>query len=224
MITIVMTTYAPEGEGAIRARYAERTMDHLGGSLYAPEDFRFHIADDGSADTAYIKEMLHDWGDECSSWTRTERKGIGASLNKALATIDDKWLYITDDWLLTDTLNLNVPCRLIDEQQYDLVRLGPPHPNLRCMTRFCQGLGWWLDIDPTFGGFAFATRPFLASKDFYHICGPFVEGANAYVVEQDYAVRVAELGRARIAYYDASFNQGGPWRHIGKYEVGRVQP
>ncbi len=227
MITVVMTTYAPAGAGAKRAEYAESTLRGLITNLRSPQPLRLHVADDGSADSRYITDLLalaeRVWGAK-GAVTRAERQGIGASLNKALGQIEGKWLYITDDWLLTDKLDLSVPCRLIDDQQYDLVRIGPPHPNLRCQTRFCEGLGWWLDIDASWGGFAFATRPFLASGDFYRICGPFVEVANAYVTEQDYAVRVTEKNRARIAYYDASFNRGGPWRHIGEYEVGVITP
>ncbi len=227
VITVVMTTYAPAGEGKAREQYAQRTLQALLTNLRAPEPIKLHVADDGSNDQWYISTLCEIassiWNTE-SSTTNSGRRGIGASLNKALSRIDGPWLYITDDWLLTATLDLSVPCRLLADQQYDLVRIGPPHPNLRCFTRFCEGLGWWLDIDASWGGFAFATRPFLAGKDFYRLCGPFLEGGNAYVVEQDYAVRVAELKRAHIAYYDASFNRGGPWQHIGEYEVGEITP
>jgi len=123
-------------------------------------------------------------------------------------------MYTTDDWLLTESLDLELPLWLLGpEVGYDLVRLGPIHPNLDCRTKFTAGHGWWLDVDSRYG-FAFATRPFLASPSLVQKIGPFDEGMNAYDTERQYSNRCA--GNILVA----AINLAGPWEHIGEFEVG----
>src|SRR3989304_881539 len=98
MITIVMTTYAPTD---IRANYAEETLQSLLQNLVSKDRLQLFIADDGSSDDSYIKRMMikasHVWRTP-SMRTNSNRHGIGASLNLALKSVLDAWLYITDDW------------------------------------------------------------------------------------------------------------------------------
>jgi hypothetical protein len=157
------------------------------------------------------------WGN--AAITSPKHNGIGSSLNHALAKVDDLWLYTTDDWLLTDTLDLDQAVRLV-RNGYDYVRVGPVHPNLECVTRFQVGLGWWLELLNT-DGYTFATRPFLATKVFYNKIGAFLESANSYVVEKDYSLRCA---RHKHGLNMAATQLHGPWCHIGDYNVGEVGP
>lgn len=219
-ITIVMTTYAPVPQ---RAAYAIRTMHGLVENIVTDASVRLHIADDGSTvQLDFMNELCYlsreAWGTDCTI-TNAMRGGIGKSLNLAMQNVGDMWMYITDDWLLTDKLDLIKPRRLIAEAGYDYVRLGPVHPDLRCITRFNQDLGWWLEIHPEFGGFGFATRPFLAARRLYESIGPFNEGVNSYEVERMYAERCSSH-RVRMAATELT----GPWEHIGEYEVGYVDP
>lgn len=219
MITVIMTTYAPIG-GEARAEYTKICVNSLLENIRSPMPLRLHIADDGSADNHYIKDVMIKaskvWGTP-SSCSNAKHRGIGASLNKALQLVGEYWLYTTDDWKLTQKLYLAPAIKLVN-LGYDMVRLGPIHPNLKCMTKFNQDIGWWLDVS-TETGFAFATRPFLAAKSLTEKIGPFDEGLNAYEVERYYAERIARRNVIQIAF-DGSQTLAGSWEHIGEYEVG----
>lgn len=225
MITVVMTTYWPDNEmGHQRVNYAKQSLAGLLRYLTCDVDtLKLHIADDGSPWTLRQREfnkMLGDanvaWGD--STLTNIAHKGIGSSLNEALSCVEDMWFYTTDDWLLTAKLNLDGPVKLLTSGGYDLVRLGPIHPNLTCVTRFDQSIGWWLDIHQHYGGFAFATRPFIATKGFYDKVGPFDEMLNSYETERLYAERVAR-STSKLAYW-GGVDLAGPFVHLGTESIG----
>lgn len=224
MIDIVMSCYFPE-DAPERQVYAKQVLRSLAvDGLLASEPLRFIVADDSERDLDFVVEELlplvsNRWNVSpihSHSWHR----GIGASLNKALERVssDNLWLYTTDDWLLTDYLELDGPARLL-RNGYDLVRLGPVHPDLTTITRFQAGLGWWLDLRQEYGGFAFATRPFIATKQFVEKVGPFDEGLNSYETERLYAERVAKRGDIKLAYW-GGLDLAGPWEHIGTVSVG----
>lgn len=207
-----------DGKG-FRSKYAVQTADSLFRNLRSNEPMKLHIADDGSINSDFIEEIRNHpnaWSEIGS--TNANRRGIGASLNLALEQVskDDLWMYTTDDWLLTHEFDI-VRARKLINQGYDLVRVGPVHPNLSCTTMFNNRVGWWLDINPHNGGFAFGTRPFIATKEFYEKVGPFDEGLNSYEVERLYCERVAKTN-ARIA----ALWLHGPWLHIGDYAVGHM--
>jgi len=213
MVAVVVTTYNPTPE-APRHAYAQQVLVSLEDYLTCrTEAIRFIISDDGSPSMPLFLPNTPQQLDV----VKGPHGGIGASLNRALATVarDELWLYITDDWELQDSLSLSKAVWLIREEDYDFVRLGPIHPNLSCTTKFTVGPGWWLHLN--FGdGFVFGTRPFLASKRFYEKVGPFLEGVDAYVCERDYSDRCNAHGGLRAA----ALNLVGPWEHIGEYEVG----
>lgn len=223
-VTVVMTTYFPEGAvGDARVEYSARSFNGLFENLKCESGLRLHIADDGSSIDRwpYIRGVLQQadsiW-QSSSTHTDAHRNGIGGSLNKALAETDGLWMYTTDDWLLTDLLVLDGPVSLLCNHGYDLVRLGPVHPNIQCTTRFDSNLGWWLDIHQHYGGFAFATRPFIATSEFIKKVGPFDEELNAYETERLYAEKVAR-STAKLAYW-GGINLAGPWEHLGIECVG----
>lgn len=226
MLTVVMTTYFPAGSlGDMRASYALDTLQGLMKNLKPYSSIKLHVADDGSdvSKRVFIYKLMyiaHECWEQASTFTDSERGGIGASLNLAMDYVKDEWMYITDDWLLTQQLDLSGPSKLLCSRDYDLVRLGPVHPNLQCLTRFDESIGWWLDIHQHYGGFAFGTRPFIATRTFYEKIGPFDEHLNAYETERLYAERVAQ-STARLAYW-GGVDLAGPWEHIGNECVGYV--
>lgn len=206
MVTVVMTTYNPES-GAPRYDYAARCLMWLKANLLASEHREFVLTDDGSPDCGAL------WSLGADRVVVGPHNGIGSSLNRALDGLQGPWMYTTDDWLLKEPLDLELPLWLLEE--YDLVRLGPIHPNLRCTTKFTANHGWWLEVDPSHGGFAFATRPFLARQELVEQVGLFDEGLDAYETERLYAERCM-WAHIRVA----AVNLAGPWEHIGEYEVG----
>lgn len=219
MITVVMTTYFSE-EVPQRAEYAIESLSSLVQHLCYKDGLRLHVADDSlelGNDAATIMR-LSETGWSASSYSNSAHRGIGASLNTAVGKgVLGTWMYTTDDWVLEAPLCLDGPAKLLS-MGYDLVRLGPVHPDLQCVTRFQAGLGWWLDLLPAYGGFAFATRPFLATKSFWEKIGPFDEGLNSYETERLYAEKVAK-STVKLAYW-GGVSLSGPWCHVGIENVG----
>lgn len=219
MITVVMSTW--DDNKGIRASYAKTVVQSLVGNIdcSTTDLLQLLVADDGTENAGHVYSDVLEiaskrW--QKASLLTGEHNGIGSSLNRALKEVDDLWLYTVDDWVLTEDLELDSAVRLL-RSGYDYVRLGPIHPNLECVTRFQVGIGYWLDLCNT-GGYAFATRPFLATKAFYEKVGPFLEGDNSYVTEQDYALRCARKPALKMATIELN----GPWTSIGDdYPVGR---
>lgn len=216
-VDIVMSYYE-DGKG-IRTHYASQALLSLNLELCYSGRLDFIIADDSEYEQTQVEVAVRNAKIIAPArglvvTVASNHNGIGASLNKALGHVKDVWMYTTDDWVLTRELNLDKAVRLLDT--YDLVRLGPLHPNLKCITKFQQGLGWWLEVSETNNGFAFATRPFVARLEMFNQIGRFKEGVNSYECERDYAERVGR-SHARIAML---LSDGTEWEHIGNYEVG----
>lgn len=178
---------------------------------------RVIIADDGSENADYLLHSIaqaHRHSMDIEVVTG-EHGGIGTSLNRALAKVQDLWIYTTDDWYLTSSLDMYVGPAMQLTEYYDVVRLGPVHPNLTCVTRFQQGVGWWLDIDPRSGGYPFGTRPFMAKRRLIEQIGWLPENVDSYAFENWFNQRCIDLDLTVCAV-----GLHGPWEHIGDYEVG----
>lgn len=222
VVSIVVTTYFTNSVPQ-REQYARDSVQSLLNNLACSDGLQLILADDSVLPQQTIGDLLDVANDakydkwHGNTYTNSGHSGIGASLNRALRHVKDYFVYTTDDWVLTHPLNLDGPLALI-KTGYDLVRLGPVHPDLQCVTRFNATIGWWLDLRQEYGGFCFATRPFIATKAFYEKIGPFDEGLNSYETERLYAERVGK-STARLAYWGA-VNLAGPWEHIGLECVG----
>lgn len=223
VVNVVMTTYF-DSETPERQEYAEESLSSLLVNLHCSSGLRLIVSDDSVAPMEIANKLLHMPEDagyhlwHSAMYSNSAHNGIGASLNKALRHVEGHWMYTTDDWRLECPLSLDGPLKLITKLGYDLVRLGPVHPDLQCITRFQEGLGWWLDLRQEYGGFAFATRPFLATRAFYDKIGPFDERLNSYETERLYAERVAK-STCKLAYW-GGVNLAGPWYHVGLVNVG----
>lgn len=218
----------PEGElGNQRAACLQLTIDSMLRGIVCDEQLNLVLADDGSPELRLdviqkvMKECDSYW-ESVSHYTNSHRHGIGASLNCAMSCVGSGglWMYNTDDWRLTNILDLSGPVSLLRNRGYDLVRLGPIHPDLRCTSRFESTIGWWLDLDCQYGGFAFATRPFIATRGFYDKVGPFDEMLNSYETERLYAERVSRT-TCKLAYW-GGVDLAGPWQHLGTESIGMM--
>lgn len=220
MVAVVMTTYDPGNTP--RYDYASQCLWSLNYHLRSDEPIRFILADDGSLDVDPLARYVAQF--RAHNQTPVEivtgqHGGIGASLNRALDGVgrENLWMYTTDDWDLQDILDLNKAAWLIRERGYDLVRLGPMHPNVVCTATFEFPQGWWWDINVQSNQFACATRPFLAGPGLMHKIVSFLERSDSYGTEIAFGYDCQRAGvRA------ASIHLDGPWEHIGDYEVGRL--
>jgi hypothetical protein len=140
---VVVTTYLDVEE---REQYLVDTVGSLLKNLVHDDRLRLVLADDSSSRHPRTTEKVlasatYEWG-QTALYSPSEHNGIGASLNRALDLVDSLWMYTTDDWLLTKQLSLTGPTRLLTGLGYDVVRLGPVHPDLTCVTRFTTGVRW----------------------------------------------------------------------------------
>lgn len=235
-IKVIMTCYQPTPESK-RGEYALESLYSLMANLDAPEPIKYVIANDGPADQPHVlalialakREFMLPEHQNVITAVGGERVGIGGSLNRAiLHSLDpaDLWLYTTDDWKLTQPLDLSQAVKLIREVGYQYIRLGPPHPNIDCEIKFQQDIGWWLRFHTQqHTSFAFATRPFLSTRSFWHNVGPFKENCDSYVCERDYGDRVNHIhGPSTLCGEVVNGSLEGPWEHIGAENVGEKYP
>lgn len=233
-VTVIMTTYAPDEARARCAKIVVESLDKYLGLSEGEGGVALHIADDGSPEkyTASLVNYAREFFNV--SYTVAPRRGIGGSLNLALQHLhwrdvggagDGLYMYITDDWKLIDDLDLDTPVGLIRGLNYDYVRLGPIHAGLRGVTRYTENLEYFLELEPSYGGFCFATRPFLCRPRFFEVVGSFAELKDAYDTERDYSDRINYIHHRNLKLAFAGlFDTRSLWEHIGDVSpVGHIQ-
>lgn len=124
-ITIVMTTYFMDEQ---RRDLAETALHSWNYFLLYEEPVMLHVADDGSS---VDWEPENFWRRGEITYSRQNRSGVGASLNKGfLKAYETSPLvaYFVDDWILQEPLDLRPWVKLLMEREdVGIVRLGPPH-------------------------------------------------------------------------------------------------
>src|SRR5574341_1472020 len=126
--------------------------------------------------------------------TQQNRKGVGASLNAGFryAFETSPLVFIgMDDCSLVGEFDLTPWARLLMlREDVGVVRLGPPHPNMRgCVEAFTEDLqSWGLRLDRY--GFIAGHRPSLYHKRFYDYYGTFKEGCSSLECEDEYNLKV----------------------------------
>jgi hypothetical protein len=222
-VTVVMTTYFPEGEiGYKRLDAAELTLASWHSLLYYEGDLRLHIADDGSFICPYINRWKdRDWPDNSDSWQ--DQQGVGASLNKGFSKAYESSpivFYGVDDWMLVEEFDITPWVRLLLEREdVGMVRLGPPHPNIRGKVEMFTELwqGWGLRLDRY--AYAYGQRPALYHKRFTDAYGWFKEDVSAIDCEKEYAESfVQSVGP------DIVFALPHPWLHIDTISMSSMTP
>ena len=223
-LTIVMTTWMPDGSVGKSRRYSARAAYtswriHLN---YSGE-LRLHLADDGSPVEDLKRAVVGDMRSWPITISRQQRRGVGASLNAGLYT---SWTasplaaYFVDDWGLQRPLDLTPWAKLLmEDETVGCVRLGPPHPGLTGeIEMFPQG--WGLRLHPHH--FAFSHRPALYHRRFFDAYGYFEEGLSALECERRYAEHFAS--GPCVGGPDIIYALSYPWVHLGKAEVGDITP
>lgn len=197
-VTIVMTTWFVDKQ---RVELAQETLYSWRTHLEYDGELRLHIADDGSL-LSWEPEAW--WGDKVT-YSRQERRGVGASLNAGFRQafeISPLIAYFVDDWILQDPLDITPwAYLLLQRDDVGIVRLGPPHPYLRGeilpYTELWQGWGMKLDRY----GLTVGHRPELFHKRWIDYYGWHDERVNAQECERLMSVRYAEkAGGPDIVY------------------------
>lgn len=216
-VTIAMTTYFPEGpEGRKRRDVAYHALYSWEDNLWYKGQLRIHIGDDGS-----YCEFKTDW--EHVTYSRQERGGVGASLNKGLRqafSVSDYALHMVDDWLLVKEFDLNPWVQvLMEREDIGLIRLGPPHPHIIGQAEMLIDdiFDWGLVLKREY--YAFATRPFLLHKRFIDAYGWFEEGKSALEVERLYNEKFCLMSGPDIVYALPHF-----WEHGHSISMSEIEP
>lgn len=205
-VTIVMTTWFTQFQ---RLHLAEQTLESWKYKLLYSGELRLHVADDGST-LNFEPEKIWDGP---VTYSKQFRHGVGASLNKGFAEAYKTSPYIfygVDDWILQEPFDLDPWIRLLREREdVGIVRLGPPHPNLKgtieTLTEDWQG--WGLRLDRY--GLTVGDRPMLVHKRWTDYYGWRKEDCNAQECERLESVKYADMPEGPSIIY-AVYH---PWFH-----------
>lgn len=224
-ITVVVTTYLPDGHaGAMRAIAVNRTLESWLNYLRYNGELCLHIADDGSNEPLI---RLNEWIHREVTYSRQNRKGVGASLNAGFRRAFETSplvAYFVDDWALTRTFDLTPWAQLLMEREdVGMVRLGPPHPGIAGRVEMFTDnwQGWGLRLWRQ--GFAFAHRPALYHKRMIDRYGWFAENVNALECEHRYNMVFCSIPDS-ITMPDIVLALPHPWQHLDTPSLSALEP
>lgn len=225
-VTIVMTTYFPEGKAGIARMLAARSaVKSWKKHLQYVEEINLAVIDDGSPEeyTDRFQERILEIFPDPDILNLPRGGGVGRSLNFGFASafiLDNIVLYAVDDWALTKPLNITPWVKLLLERvDVGMVRLGPPHPNtsgrIEMFTDDWQG--WGLRLDRY--AYAYGQRPALYHERFTDHYGWFKEGVSAIDCEREYAENFV-----RLSGPDIVLALPHPWQHIDTVSMSDMTP
>lgn len=225
-VTIVTSTYFPPGDvGAQRARIAAFAVRSWSWRLRSPLKLRLHVADDGSEPAHFVQFEREIAGVFPTTVSRQQRRGLGASLNAGFAEAfkhGDLVMYVVDDIALKAHVDLSFPAAvLINEPSIGAVRIGLPHRGVSGTMRFFGGFDvqecYMLELEPE--GYALGQRPALWHRRLYEALGPFREGVNALMCDQDYNERFCKAQPFKIMQLMPTV-----WEHCGTTQLSAIEP
>lgn len=195
-VTIVATTWLPPGnerarwDALIRSYQSwQKNLVLTGGLIH------LHIADDGSNPDywdAVTGIASRHWQIGNVSFSRQQRRGVGASLNAGIRTALNNSpiiLHAVDDWELLEPLNLTPWVEFMEDPNYDvgMVRFFP-HPDLTGTVRHIPPHGWAVALERHH--YVFGFRPCLWHQRFFDALGYFQEGVSSLAAEEDFNLRL----------------------------------
>lgn len=213
-VTIVLVTYDRPAE--IRT-----TILALQEHLCYTGRLSWHIADDGSS-SPYLADLRRDFAHLRPTFSRTERQGWGANVNKAQLHVKTPYTFlIEDDYVLLRDLDLTACVSLMEmEQRIGMLRFGIVGHGFLCQchetdvsglipdyrendaNRGYTGAGkvnWWeILFEQPRGPFTFyrySNRPHLKHRRFHEFYGPYPEGFSLGQTEHAVNHRIAERAR-----------------------------
>jgi hypothetical protein len=215
MITILATTYVPP-DGLDRADAIEVSLRSWREHIKVSGGIHVHIADDGSAVDleSRWRDVVGDWAS--FSYSRQERKGVGASLNRGLAICREKSplvLYPMDDWRLVSDVDLDPWVEILTQHQdVGCIRLAPSGGTGGGTAR---RFGAVVAVEFRRDGHYWSLLPALYHERFFQAYGAFAEGISAVDAETDYNQKVKSTNGPAILVAFLC-----PWQHAGPEPIG----
>jgi glycosyltransferase involved in cell wall biosynthesis len=223
-ITIITATWFCKAfEGQRRMECAINSLRTWAKRLMYDRRLAIHVADDGSDDDllqTFVREVRNIFS--LHTFSRQERQGIGASLNKGfgVAFQEGLGLYIQDDLALEAPIDLTFPARLLEQEDVGAVRVGIPHPDITGAVRYFPGLHdrdcWAMVVDPHH--YVASFRPFMAHPRFGKYL-PFMVGESAEQTERDFNERYCREPSLKVLQWIPC-----PWKHQHVVNLGVVEP
>jgi hypothetical protein len=216
-INVVLLTY---GNGDARTEYAIRTAQALVANIVYPE-LAFYIADDGS-NQAHIDAVLKCFeGHPVSGWHTIPNGTYGANVNKAYQATKDYGrltMYIEDDWVLRDRLDLySYAAMLMEREDVGMVRLGYLNLNMRgTVFGHKDRLYWRLYRDAD--SYVFTGHPSLRHSRFTEAVGMYPEGLNPGYTELTYGLQYRNSQSPDIVWPVGDREMWGPFDHVGEVQ------
>ncbi len=220
-ITIVITTWAPEGAvGGERRKALKETLDTWRDHLRYRGQLFIHVADDGSALPGYPEDCFPE---HAISFSKQHRRGVGASLNAGFEVGFQRSplvAYFVDDWALNGPMDLTVWAQiLMKEQDVGVFRLGPPHPDISGRIRvFWEPHAWAFKLDRHH--YAYSMRPALYHQRFVEAYGWWRPEISAVDCETAYSENFNKTAGIPEVYYACPY----PWYPVGAVKMGEVVP
>ena len=160
----------------------------------------WHIADDGSP-PAYVEALQEEIGPTyevtvSNAQPEREQNGnhqqVGRNMNMGAAKAferADLVLWLEDDWVLREPLDLGPMVRLLTEvPEIGMVRMGYLHLDLQAEILGTVGKLWWR-FNRAGHHYTFAGHPALRHKRFYEVYGDYQEGLGIGATEDEFASR-----------------------------------
>jgi glycosyltransferase involved in cell wall biosynthesis len=220
-VTILVVTYD-------RPREIRRTIDALCNHIKYPGPLRWHIADDHSPGT-YIPDLVEQYqrSDIHLNHSITDRKGWGANVNKALASIQSDCIFLNeDDYIairdidLTRGVALLEACKELGAIRYDGLEGHELNLQLREVKSERVDRLDYLIIDKDSPHLnVYSHRPHLKHRRLHDQLGKYVEGQSLGATEEEFAHRVKDhAGPPEIAILPSGIPRA--FAHIGKSRQG----
>jgi len=213
-VTIVFLTYA-------RTQYAVSTIKSVRQHLAYP-DVRWYVADDGSSED-HVAAVVDALDGANVVGLHSERKSYGWGANRGIRFArkqGDLMLFLEDDWVLTQTLDLwQDAAVLMEHEETGMVRQGYLNNGIFGEAKSYGNEMYWRLRDGDFKNFT--GHPSLRHVRFHDFAGFYPEdlqpGETELGMAWQYAQRVNALPNMSppAILYPARCAQWGLWGHIG---------
>jgi len=217
-VTILIVTYD-------RPQEIRRTINALLHRIQYQGKLRWHIADDGSPGN-YVPDILDEFHHLDVHHSITNRKGWGANVNKALASIPTDYIFLNeDDYVAFRDMDLTHGVALLEANKelgavrYDGLEGHKLNLKLRESETTVGRLNYLRIVKDSPDLNVYSHRPHLKHRRLHDQLGTYTENISLGETEDDFAHRVKDHeGPPHIAILPSGIPRA--YDHIGKSRQG----